>query len=196
MYDLTGVDEYKRLAPRISNAAHINQILSQPAGERTVATIVHEATHQLAYNCGLQVRFADNPIWVSEGLAVFFEAPDFKSDRGWRTVGAINHVHLQGFRESLATRTPDSLLSLLADNQRFQDPKQAAQAYSEAWALNYFLLNRRRDDYVAYLRKLSAKPPLLQDTPPDRIALFKETIGDLQSLDAELVKYMQRLRAP
>ena len=33
--------------------------------ERTVATIIHEATHQLAFNSGLQVRFADNPLVVA-----------------------------------------------------------------------------------------------------------------------------------
>ena len=40
-----------------------------PDWERNVATIIHEATHQLAYNSGMQRRYADNPMWVSEGLA-------------------------------------------------------------------------------------------------------------------------------
>ena len=54
MYDLTGVDGLRKSQRGVSSAAHINQVLSQPAAERTVATIVHEATHQLAYNTGLQ----------------------------------------------------------------------------------------------------------------------------------------------
>ena len=82
-----------------SSAAHINQVLSQPAAERTVATIVHEATHQLAYNTGLQTRYAGNPMWVSEGIAVYFETPDLDSARGWRYIGAINRLHLNHFRE-------------------------------------------------------------------------------------------------
>ena len=44
-----------------------------PNWERNVATIIHEATHQLAYNTGMQTRFSDNPMWVSEGLATCFE---------------------------------------------------------------------------------------------------------------------------
>ena len=37
------------------------------------ATIVHEATHQIAFNCGLHTRFSDCPRWFSEGLAIYFE---------------------------------------------------------------------------------------------------------------------------
>ena len=53
-----------------------------PHLERNVATIVHEATHQLAYNCGVQQRFADNPVWVSEGMAMYFESPNFHAASG------------------------------------------------------------------------------------------------------------------
>ena len=58
----------------------------------TERTIVHEAVHQLAYNSTLQRRMADNPYWVSEGLATYFESPDLNSLRGWRNIGAINTV--------------------------------------------------------------------------------------------------------
>ncbi len=75
MYDLTGVDDLRQNRRRTSSASHVNQILSQPEAERTVATIVHEATHQLAYNSGLQTRFADNPFWVSEGLRFILRRP-------------------------------------------------------------------------------------------------------------------------
>src|SRR5262245_8348760 len=53
-YDLTGVEEGGGGARA---AARIQQVLSQPKAERTVATIIHEATHQLSFNSGLQVRF-------------------------------------------------------------------------------------------------------------------------------------------
>ncbi len=35
--------------------------------------LTHEMTHQLAYNSGLQKRGVMYPLWVSEGLATFFE---------------------------------------------------------------------------------------------------------------------------
>jgi hypothetical protein len=72
MYDLTGVEELHIGNDRGSSSARINQVLSQTAAAPLVATIVHEAAHQLAYNRGLQTRLADNPTWFSEGLAVYF----------------------------------------------------------------------------------------------------------------------------
>src|SRR5439155_20506161 len=60
----------------------INEILSQPSAEPLVATIVHEATHQIAFNCGLQTRYADIPLWLCEGMAVYFEAPDLARRSG------------------------------------------------------------------------------------------------------------------
>ena len=79
MFDLTGSAGLHRPQGRHVTPAQINEILMQPDAERTVATIIHEATHQIAFNCGLQARFADVPLWVSEGLAVYFETPDLSA---------------------------------------------------------------------------------------------------------------------
>lgn len=37
-------------------------------------TIIHEATHQMAFNAGMHNRFGQSPAWVCEGLATMFEA--------------------------------------------------------------------------------------------------------------------------
>jgi len=37
-------------------------------------TIIHEATHQTAYNVGVHRRFAEQPRWLVEGLAMMFES--------------------------------------------------------------------------------------------------------------------------
>ena len=194
-YDLTGVEGIIGGGQRTSSAAHINRILSQPAGERTVATVVHEATHQLAYNSGLQKRYADNPFWVSEGMAIFFETPDLKSTKGWRTLGGVNRVNLFNFRKYLARRPGDSLQTLVCRDQRFQDPKLAADAYAEAWALNYFLLRTRKEQYVEYLRKLVIQSELTPTNEERRMADFKAVFGeDLEELEAEFIRYIRRIR--
>jgi hypothetical protein len=79
----------------------INEMLSQPAAVPLVATIVHEATHQIAFNCGLQQRYADIPLWLCEGMAVYFEAPDLTSTRGWRGIGRVNYPRLETFRKNV-----------------------------------------------------------------------------------------------
>jgi hypothetical protein len=195
MYDLTGADALRHYQRRFTSAAHINQILSQPAAERTVATIVHEATHQLAYNSGLQTRFADNPFWVSEGIAMFFEVPDLNSSRGWRNIGSINQVHLARFRRTLPNRPADTLVKLLSQDDLFRNARQARDAYAQAWALTYYLVRARRRDFAAYLEDLAALPPLSEEGSEARIARFKRYFGDdLQEFDQEFLRYMRRLR--
>jgi len=190
MYDLTGVEAAG--LPERSAAARINQILSQPGAERTVATIVHEATHQLAFNSGLQVRFADVPFWVSEGIAIYFETPNLESTKGWRNIGAVNRVNLVGFRKSLAGRTAGSLELLLSDDKRFRDPATNADAYAEAWALNYFLLRTRSEAYVKYLASLAQQKPLIDVSSAERIKEFQKFFGDdLGGLEDEFLKYMR-----
>jgi hypothetical protein len=194
-YDLTGADGLRKQQRGVSSAAHINQILSQPAAERTVATLVHEATHQLAYNSGLQTRLAGHPMWVSEGLAVYFETPDLDSARGWRSIGAVNRVHLQRFRSLLARRPATALATLLTDDARFRDPTAAPDAYAEAWALNYFLLQARREQYVQYLQAGATLPPLAQRDRDQKLADFRRAFGeDLARLDEDFLRYMQRVR--
>jgi hypothetical protein len=195
MYDLTGVDELRKSQRGGSSAAHINQVLSQPAAERTVATIVHEATHQLAYNTGLQTRYAGNPMWISEGIAVYFETPDLDSARGWRYIGAINRVHLNQFRQSLNRRPPDALETLLTEDARFRDPQASVDAYAGAWALNYFLLRARREQYVKYLQEIAQLPPLAEQTSGERLAQFRRAFGeDLARLDEEFIRYMRQVK--
>jgi len=192
MYDLTGV-ERDGGDPRLSSTGRINQILSRPEAEPNVATIVHEATHQLAYNSGLQERYADNPFWVSEGMAVYFETPDLKSSKGWRGIGAINRRQMLQFRKYLERRPEDSLVRLLTDDSLFRDRENRYNKYAEAWALNYYLFKTHKRQYAAYLRKLSEKTPLIDDGAEIRLAEFQAIFGsDLKKFDAGFVKYMRQ----
>ncbi len=195
MYDLTGTSASGRVRGRGAGQAQINRVLSQPEAERTVATIIHEATHQIAFNCGLHTRLSDCPMWFSEGIALYFETPDLASAKGWKNVGAINRVHLAQFHDYLRRRPADSLVALVTDDKRFRDPKISPDAYCEAWALTYYLMSRRPKDYLAYLRVLSRKKPLLWDDAQARLAEFQQAFGDdLKKLDAEFVRFMAALR--
>jgi hypothetical protein len=195
MYDLTGLESLRAAGDRRGTAAQINAVLARPEAEQVVATIIHEATHQIAFNSGLQTRFADIPLWVSEGIAVYFETPDLGSSKGWRTIGAVNTSRLERFRQYLAERPATSLKSLVADDARLRDTRTALDAYAEAWALNYYLLQKRPREYVAYLQNLAQKPPLVWDDPETRLREFQAAFGeDLGQLDTDFLRYMQKLR--
>lgn len=199
LYDLTGIEEFRAGKDRGSTSARVNEILSMPAAAPMVATIVHEATHQLAYNCGLQTRVADNPLWVSEGLAMFFETPDLKNAKGWSNIGNINRNRLIQFRKYLQNRPVDSLVTLVQDDKRFINDQQIAEiAYAEAWALNYYLLkgnSKQAKHFFSYLKQLLGKPPSVYDTPEERLNLFRSEFGeDLKKFDAEFVRYVKQLK--
>ena len=88
-----------------NTAGQINQILAQPEALRAVSTIVHEATHQIAFNCGLHTRLSDCPRWLSEGIAMYlFETPDLSSPKGWKSIGCVNQLRLEQFAKYLPMR--------------------------------------------------------------------------------------------
>lgn len=193
-YDLTGLGN-KENGANGALMQRINQLLSDPRAERTVATLIHEATHQLAFNSGLQTRFADVPLWYNEGLAMYFETPDPKNRRGWRTVGNVNQIRLEQFRRYLANRPADSLVNLLINDQRLRAADRAEEAYAESWALCYFLIKTRKSKFIEYTEHLSKKQPLQTAAPEDRLREFQAVFGDdLAKLDAEFVRYIQRIK--
>ena len=166
-----------------------------PNWERNVATIIHEATHQLAYNCGLQKRFADNPMWVSEGLAMFFESPDMRSPGKWRGVGRVNRVNLARWKKLQYHRPQESLMTLLSDDKRFRQSSTATEAYAESWALTYFLIRTRKKQYLQYMQMLSEGKPLEERSGRERVTMFAEVFGeDLVKFDKAFVKYMRRVK--
>lgn len=195
MFDLTGVAAVRRPGDQRGSAAQINVMLGRPEAGANVATIIHEATHQLAFNCGLHQRLADIPLWLSEGMAVYFETPDLSSNKGWRTIGAVHTGRLHRFRQYAAAGRPaDSLAALVADDRRFRDPKQAAEAYAESWALHHVLLQRHKDKYIKYLKTLAEKKPLAPDSPEIRLAEFQAAFGDFARLDEELLRHVSKLK--
>lgn len=195
-YDLTGIEALRAPKDRSGSLSQISRMLTRPAAERTVATVIHEATHQLAFNSGLQTRFADNPLWLSEGLAIYFESPDLKSRKGWRRIGAVNHFRLGQMRNYLPRRPQGSLASLLTDDQRFRDARQADDAYAEAWSLCYHLIRSRPDQFKEYLEKIGTKTPLGVDSPKVRLRDFEVAFGEnVSEIDKEFSKAIQQWRS-
>jgi hypothetical protein len=194
MFDLSGLEAIRTASGRRGSMREINQMLSQPAAVPLVATIVHEATHQIAFNCGLQTRFADIPLWLCEGMAVYFEAPDLTSTRGWRGIGRINYPRLATFHDNLGRWQEGSLTRLLADSRVLRDPQTAADAYADAWALNYYLIKYEPEAYRAYLKMLAEKPPLVEDDAEERLAEFRQHFGDVRELEQKFLKQMSRLK--
>lgn len=194
MFDLTGAEALRGSGNRRGSTREINQMLSQPAAVPLVSTIVHEATHQIAFNCGLANRFADIPLWQCEGMAVYFEAPDLTSTRGWRGLGRVNYPRLKRFQQNLPNWNDKTLERMISSDDRFRDPQTAVDAYADAWALNYYLIKYRSRDYADFLKLLAEKAPLIHDDPETRVKEFRKHFGELERLEQEFLKQMSRVK--
>ncbi|MDA0588729.1 MAG: DUF1570 domain-containing protein [Planctomycetota bacterium] len=190
LYDLTATEQ-QTPAKTVSDV--FRRVQSVPG---SVATVVHEATHQIAFNSGLHTRYADNPIWMTEGMAMYFETPDLKSQRGWQTIGRLNRHRKSQFLDFVAKRRKaDSLESLIGSDARFREPDTQLDAYGEAWALSYFLIRTKPRQYSAWLKLIAEKPPLQFDSPEERLSLFLSEFGDdLPGLDKQMLAWIRRQR--
>ena len=191
-YDLTGSAAAARATGRTTGRAGI-EILSSPEAAGMVATLVHEATHQMAFNGGLHRRLAPVPLWVSEGVATYFETPDLSSERGWKGIGNVNPPRLERF---LAGYRAGELERIVLSDEPFRQPDAALDAYARAWAITYFLVQTRKAAFVDYLQLIARKEPLADDDVEERRRDFIAAFGVAPAaLEEPLLKFMTRLRA-
>lgn len=190
-FDLTGSDALAR-AGRSPGRAGLDALAS-PEAAGMVSTLVHEATHQMAFNCGMHQRLAAVPLWVSEGVATYFETPDLRSQKGWRGIGGVNRPRLE---QVLGNVRPGMLADIVGSDEAFRDPAGALDAYARAWALTSFLVSTRKDQFVGYLRKIAAKPPLAEDDAATRNAEFEAAFGQpAEAFEDDVLRHLDRLAA-
>jgi len=172
MYDVT--------AGRVNTAWHAN-----------AETIIHEATHQTAFNTGIHSRFAPPPQWVAEGLGTLFEARGIWDARGSSQPSErVNRGRLTQFRSLLAKHKPDTLVQLVSSDKLFKSDIDLA--YAEAWALTYYLSQTQPTKYAAYLARTARRPEFQKYTSAQRLADFTAVFGDnVALLDAQFRQYMR-----
>jgi len=162
---------------------------------RTMATVIHEATHQLSYNSGLQTRLAPHPLWFSEGLAVFFEPPNLRTQTGYQPIGSVSPLHLGTYRAASRVRKVMKLEELVSDDRAFRDAATIRMAYAQSWALTYFLIRTRRKEFLNYLEAQGAKQSLSADSTELRLRDFDKAFGGtIRELQREFQRYMQRVK--
>jgi len=190
-FDLTGTDGLAAGATHPGGAAA--EIMASPAAAGLVSTLVHEATHQMAFNCGMHRRLAPVPLWVSEGIATYFETPDLAADRGWRGVGAPNRSRLDQF---LAGYREGDIAAIVAADDRFRDADRPLDAYAAAWALTRHLTESKKAAFIAYLRDQAAKQPLAEESAADRTRAFEAAFGgSVAALEKDVVASAARLQS-
>ncbi len=177
-----------------SNRFFMYDIKSEGGNEQdNIETIIHEATHQTAYNVGVHARFAKQPLWVVEGLAMMFEAPGVWSATSLHDqADRINKYRLGEFRKGAAEREANWLPQIVAGEEPFKS--DVFDAYAQAWTLAFYLCETRPQEYSAYLAKVAAREPFTDYPSEERLRDFMHYFGaDFKLLTAQLERFVAKL---
>ncbi len=168
------------------------------AWKKNAETIIHEATHQTAFNTGIHNRLRPTPRWVVEGLGTMFESRGVWDSRTYpREKDRINWGRLSSFRSYLQRRPEDALAEIVSSDRPFQTEPDGA--YAEAWALTFFLVETRPREYAKFL-KLTCGQDFEDYTATQRLTDFHKVFGgsvfggNLKLLDAQFLQFVQKLR--
>jgi hypothetical protein len=159
-------------------------------------TIIHEATHQMAFNTGVHNRFSTPPRWLAEGLATLFEARGVWNNRLYRDQpDRVNRGRLEVFQQIAASgQARGTLVPLIQDPDHWFMHSPGA-AYAEAWALTYFLTEQEPARFMRYVAKTAAREPLVEYTAAERLQEFTSVFGtDLNMLEARFLRFLQKVK--
>jgi hypothetical protein len=157
--------------------------------------LIHEATHQTAFNTGIHSRYSPPPLWVAEGLAMMFEAPGvYNSRSNTRFSDRVNRERLRVFQKWIVPQhKPEVLASMVASDHICET--RAAGAYAEAWAFSFFLMETEPAKYEQYLKRTASHPPFQQYTSAQRTADFQAIFGtDWRMLEARFLRFMAEVK--
>jgi len=160
--------------------------------EADIEVVSHEATHQLAGNTGIMPRDKIGARWAHEGLASYFETP---AGAGWGGIGAVNQTRLADYH--IISRDPKRTpLELVVSDGLFYvatTQEEAVEAYGQAWALTYFLMETRFNKLIEYYKKSTEFDN--EASPQLRIDAFTEIFGDMRRLEREFHVFMESLKS-
>lgn len=162
--------------------------------EQTAETLIHEAVHQLAFNRGLHSRIGKTPRWIVEGLAIMLEAHYEFGSSGAKSISQVNESRLRRFKEYVHSRRQESIADFIAhDEEDFQ--VKILDAYSQAWALSYFLSEEYSPEYASYLKQVAQRDPLEGVySAQERLKDFQAAFGnDLAWLEVRFLRFIDGL---
>jgi hypothetical protein len=161
----------------------------------SAATLIHEATHQTAFNTGIHSRYTMPPLWVAEGLATMFESPGVYNSRyHTQERDRINQGRYRDFIDHVRPKhQPKMVADIVASDGVFRT--NPSTAYAEAWALTFYLVETQPSAYTEYLARTAKHPPFTEYTAEQRTADFIAVFGDDWTMfDARFLRFMDRVQ--
>jgi hypothetical protein len=106
----------------------------------------------------------------------------------------VNRGRFDGFHKYVASRRhAGSLATLLTTDDAFRSDPDGA--YTEGWALSFYLCETQPKRYAAYLEKTAGRPAFSDYPAGERMADFQAIFGsDLKMFDAKFLRYMREVK--
>ncbi len=161
------------------------------------STIIHEATHQTAYNTGIHSRYSSVPRWMSEGLALMFEAPGVNNSKyNPKQVDRINRERLIELKRYYQqNRAQGKLRSLITEDRLFREDQSLAYALS--WGLTFYLAENRSGKYFEFLKHDASRDAFTAYSGSDRGKSFSRFFGsNMRDLEARVERFIDKLPVP
>lgn len=161
------------------------------------ATIIHEATHQTAFNTGIHSRIAPVPRWTSEGLAMMFEAPGVNNSMYYsRLSDRINRDRLIALKNYYKRgKVKGNLAKLVATDNLFRTDPQLAYALS--WGLTFYLNEKMPAAYQTFLRNDAKRSDFEAFKSKQRAKAFAQSFGgNLEIIEARMKRFIEETKVP
>jgi hypothetical protein len=127
-------------------------VAGEQVTERTWKTIQHEGFHQFVR----AVITGDIPVWVNEGMAVYFEEAVFTGDG--MVSGLIPQDRLERVRRQIKEGDFKSLPEMMQLGRRSWNLQMSGQNYDQAWSMVHFLAHadggKYRPHFDGFLRDI------------------------------------------
>jgi len=155
------------------------------ADQISIATVVHEAVHQLMFRTGIQSSLRQYPVWISEGIATAFETDD--------TRGAFGPDHDYAPRREAFEKLLDAdrllyLRDLIGWDSIPVGDDHVHRVYHQSYALVRWMSRFKRPELRRYLELLLAEPP--QTVSAKRhVALFEAAFGDVENIERKWLRF-------
>jgi hypothetical protein len=155
--------------------------------DANIGVTIHEAAHQLSFNCGLLNRDGDVPVWLAEGLACYCEA----TDRGiWQGVGGPNPERVRALAAQVRNEGDFlSLKELVGSDDWRKEAGKMMLGYGQSWALFRLLMEERPQALRSYLALIWSRR-----APEHRLTDFRQVFGpNLAPLERRYQEYMHEM---
>jgi hypothetical protein len=151
-----------------------------------VSTVMHEVSHQLAFNGGLLNRDGDAPAWLVEGMAVYCEPSVGGS---WQGIGEFSPMRAEALARAKGRfMTVRRLVESDGWLRKARSVDEVVLGYSQSWALFRMLIEERPRQLKGYMEKIHSRR-----TPEHRLTDFVESFGNLKRLEARYAEYVAGL---